>query len=229
MKSILYSGSTSSSHTYGNVASLIKEFVVDKFPKNFFNHVYISTEHVTRERRKDLINTEKEMVKFIPPELAINPRFDELTNRDIFLKNTILTTNYGNVEQGMSRMQLNPVIKDMDNNLELAFKMDRYLIVFEVTAYLPSSHMQLDKYTMLQHKMNWTSYITTKTSLESMIPRSLISYLAKVNGWDINDPNTTSLILRYLNSHSIYPITYKMKNSTANDEFFMYYQQLNSD
>lgn len=225
MNTILYTGSGSSSHTYGNVAALMKEFILSQFGNDLkFNHVHITTENVTRERRKDTLNSEREMVRFIPPELTISPRFDELTNTDLFLKNTILTTNYGNVEQGMSRRQLNPLIRDKKNNIELAYKMDRDRIVYEVNVYLPTAHMQLNIFKNLQHQINWKSFIKINTSLESMIPRSLIAYIAKMNGWDINDTNTTSLILRYLNSHSTnYPITYKMKNSTANDEFFMYY------
>lgn len=224
VNTILYTGSGSSSHTYGNVAALMKEFILSQFERDFFNHVHITTEHVSRERRKETIATDRELVRFIPPELTISPRFDELSNKDIFLKNTILTTNFGNVEQGMSRRQLNPLIRDKENNIELAFKMDRDRLVYDVNVYLPTAHMQLNVFKNLQHQMNWTSYITINTSLENMIPRSLISYLAQMNGWDVNNPNDVSLILRYLNTNTAcYPITYKMKNSTANDEFFMYY------
>lgn len=224
METIYYSGAGSSAHIYGNVASLVKEFVLSKFEKDFFNHTFISTEHISREVRKGTLNSEDEMFKFIPPELAINPRFDELGNKDIFLKNTILTTNFGTVEQGVSRMQLFPVLKDKDKNVSLCYKMDRDRLVFDVTIYLPSAHMQLDRYKSLQHQLNTTSNFVINTSLESMLPRSMVAYLAKLHDWDINNMNHTSLILNYLNSNSqLWPFSYKMKTSTSNDEFFMYY------
>ena len=224
METIYYSGAGSSAHIYGNVASLVKEFVLSKFEEDFFNHVFISTEHISREVKKNTLNNDEEMFKFIPPELSINPRFDELSTKDIFLKNTILTTNFGTVEQGISRMQLFPVLKDRDKNLSLCYKMDRDRLVFDITIYLPSAHMQLDRFKSLQHQLNTTSHFVINTSLESMLPRSMVAYLGKLYGWDINNMNHTSLILNYLNTNShLWPFSYKMKTSTANDEFFMYY------
>jgi hypothetical protein len=61
-----------------------------------------------------------------------------------------------------------------------------------------------------------------------MIPKAMIEYIGKIAGIDITqstpESNQVPLIMHYLNGHSRLPVTYKVRNSTSVDEFFMYYR-----
>ena len=77
---------------------------------------------------------------------------------------------------------------------------------------------------MLNHFV-WDRPFTTKSSLEAMIPREMIRSVGLLSNIDIDDKdsNPIPIILNMMNRRSSYPITYKMRNGTALDEFFMYY------
>lgn len=223
MRCIYSMGTNSSSQTYGNVASCIKEFILNNFPKGYFKYKHISTQLVSAELKKDTENTANTNVPIQEkPALIIKPTFD-LTNKDYFLSDTLMTTNLNNVESGISRRNLFPVIKDMEHELELKFKMNRDRIVFDVTIIIGTQHNQLDTFKHIQNHLAWNNPFHINTSLETIIPRPMVDYLGKINNIDIDKSANINILLKYMNDHACYPITYKMRNSTSKDEFFIYY------
>jgi hypothetical protein len=73
--------------------------------------------------------------------------------------------------------------------------------------------------------MRWDVPEYIPTSLESMIPKLLLVETGEILGIDIYRQENISIMLKYLRMHSMYPITYKMQNSTSQDEYFLYYKQ----
>lgn len=222
---ILASGACASSHTYGNVASLVQEYICAQFPPDFFKYKHISTSLVTREQRKKRVNSDIEMIKQGKPAIIFKPLF-EPNNDDVPFSGTQLTAAMGGTETIVSRRFLQQFVKDMDNGLEIRFKMNRDKITFDVTLYLDSQVKQLDVFKHMQNHMNWWNKFYIHTHLESMIPREMIYHLAKINNIDMNQPGASTLILNHLNKNNntvSYPVTYKMRTATANDEYFLYY------
>lgn len=101
------------------------------------------------------------------------------------------------------------------------------MITFEVELRLKSEVQQNDVYKNLENQLIWDRPHTKEVSLESMLPKSMVTYVGKIAGIDLGESTDTEnlcpLLLRYLNGHAFMPITYKIRNSTAVDEFFMYY------
>lgn len=227
MESIYTLGTSSASHTYGNVASWIKEFLLDYFPKNFFTYTYVDSKIAWKNISEVLGNGDAEFKKRHYPFMIITPRFNPNPSEN-FLANTPLTINMDNAVSGLRRNTLFPLILDKANQLELAYKINRDRIEFEVELRLKSLSQQLDVYKNLQNQMLWDRPYLVNVALESMIPKSMIEYVGKLAGIDITDSaednNQVPLIMRYLNSHSRLPITYKVRNSTAVEEFFAYYR-----
>jgi len=225
MKSIFSVGTSSASHTYGNIAALIKAMVLSKYPQDLFNTVNMSTDTPFKSLSDMNQSTTLDiMKKKIKPLLSINPVFK--VQEDGFLIGTQITKNMDNIENGMSASSLNKFITDNDRGYSLAYKLNRDRFDFEITAQFPSRHMQVDIYKNMLNNMLWDSPFFMPAALESMIPRSIIHYISIMSGLDISNDDikhNTPLLLRYINSKSKYPITYKVRNSTALDEFFMYY------
>lgn len=226
MESIYTLGTSSASHTYGNVASCIKVYLEKFFPEGFITRTYIDSKIAWKEINDALGNGDREFVKRHYPFLIINPRFtDQDTSR--YLYNVPLTKNMDNAESGLRRNTLFPVIKDRKHQMELCYKINRDAVTFEVELRLKSLVQQLDVYKNLENQLIWETPFTHQVSLESMIPRSMITYLGKVAGIDVDQSteveNLTPLLVRYLNNHARNPITYKVRTSTSVEEFFMYY------
>lgn len=235
MQCIYTVGTSSASHTYGNVASAIKEILSRYFTPNFFTYIYVDSKIAWKNIAEVLGNGDSEFKKRHYPFMIITPRYRG-SNDDVFLANTPLTTNMDNVIAGLRRNTLFPLITDKANSTELAYRLNRDQIEFTVELRLKSLSQQIDIYKNLQNELIWNRPYLEPTALESMIPKSIIEYMGKMAGIDItNIPRTNTdevdettnqvpLIMRFLNGHSRYPITYKIRNSTSVEEFFLYYK-----
>lgn len=224
MENVYAVASSSSSTLYGNVGSAIKELIISKFPCNYFKYINVSTELAFRNVRRTLgYNNTNEMHKRLKPYLVIRPEYS-VGSTDQFLNDIPLTKNFDNIQYGVDKRYLFNVLKDVDQHYELKFKMNRDKIDFNITLTIPTLHDQLDVYKAMVNQFVWDRPYAYQAGLESMIPRSMITYIAKLANYDLEkDINKIPLLIRYLNRISKYPITYKMRNASSTDEFYMYY------
>jgi len=226
MEKIFSIASSSSSTTYGNISCSVREYILAKFPYEFFKYTNISSEIAYRNLYRQFggNNNMNEIKKRRKPYLIIKPSYQP-NDSDAFLNNIPLTKNYDNIEYGIDKRHLFPILKDPEKEFNLKYKMNRDRIEFDVTITLATLHQQLDLYKFMVNQMVWDRSFIHRSSLESMIPRSMIEYIGKITELDITDKtqNMLPILLQYLNNRSNYPITYKMKNASGRDEFFMYY------
>lgn len=227
MEGIYTVASSSSSATYGNVMCAIKEMLLTGFPPNYFNYTYVSTELAFYSLKRFLgPNTDNELRKKELPYLTIKPTFP-VPNGDGFMYDTPLTKNYDNTTYGIDRRELFPILKDETNLFSLMYKINRDRIEFDITVTVGTLNQEIDVYKYIINTFLMEQTFSHVSSLEAMIPRPIICYLGKLSQNDITDPNKNQvpILLKYLNANSKYPITYKMRNASAQDEFFMYYNQ----
>jgi hypothetical protein len=221
MDSIYVSGSSSSAHTYGNVASLLKECLKSYFPENFFQYIRISTELLSNEMKEERLNNDLEFLKQQYPRMIFTPNFDDIKDDDRFLGGTYLTNGATKFNHHIDKRWMFDLFTDQTNNLYIKYGMNRDRLTFNVNIVVDTLFNQLDLYKNMLNLMNWNSPFYINSSLESMIPRSMIEYVAKMNNIDMD--NHPGVVLELLNHNSKYPITYKTRNSTSRDEYFLYY------
>jgi len=225
MEGIYTVSAPSSSTTYGNVASAIREMLITHFPYNFFKYINISSELAFRNMRRQFgSNTNNEINKRVKPYLLIKPSYI-IPGSDMFLYDVPLTKNFYNLEHGIETRHLFPIYNDFKNNFSIDFKMNRDKIDYDITITVRTLHQQLDIYKAMINTLVWESPFILPASLESMIPSSIVNYSSKLIGVDISDPevNNIPLLLQKLNEKSKYPITYKIRNASAKEQFFLYY------
>ena len=214
--------SISVAHTYGNVTSVISRYIENLLPKNFFRTVQVSSKIAYREfdyRR----NSRHDFFKKRKPILAIKPRI-VLNDSDRFLSGTYLTTTIFENEDAMNWGELHPFFEDTDKQLYVKFRMNRMVIEFDIAIVQETLMQQLNIITYLQNKVRQNLPFFIQTALESHIDDSLIKILSQQSGIDIRDKDgSVKEFLDYLNKHSFYPVTYKLKNSTGREAFFRYY------
>lgn len=226
MNSIYTIATNCASVTYGNIAQHVKEIIKNFFPSDFFNYEHISSEIAYRNiRRLTLNNKSKDIVARKKPHLIIRPIFS--VPDDMYLYDTPLTSNMDNLEKGMDNRATFPILQDNTNGIGLSYKLNRDKIEFQVTVNLSTSYQQIDIYKSLANIIFWNRPHTKRLPTESMIPRGLMRALALSQNIDINNERyAAGIFLDYLNRYSNSPITYKMRNGTAADEYFVYQNQL---
>ena len=225
MENIYTIASSSSSTTYGNIMSIFKDNLIKMFPYNYFKDIYISSEiSYTNIKRRLGRNSIEEMSKLERPFMTINPQIQP-PNGDLYLYDIPLTKNIDNMEVGLQRNTLFSILKNTVDHYSLNYKLNRDQIQFEITITVDTLIQQLDLYKYMVNHFVWERPFVIKSSLESMIPREMISYMGKLSNIDIDadDTNQIPVILKMMNTYSRFPITYKMRNGTSLDEFFMYY------
>lgn len=220
MDRILYTATTSSSHVFGNITQAMMMYLKGHLPYGFLKDCGVSTSSPFRYYTR-FLNKRDTFTKRELPYMTIKPNFEVLSpNDDVFLIGTHLARFDGNVKSGMQNFML-----DKKKGFGLAFGINRYRITFEVGIQMRTYYQGMDLYQFLQNTMMWEIPEYIPTMLESMIPKILMIHAAECIGIDINKPENIPTFIQYMQERSTYPLTYKMRNSTSSDEFFIFYNQ----
>ncbi|MMZ42112.1 hypothetical protein D1872_36300 [compost metagenome] len=212
--------SMSAAHTIGNVSAFIMEMVKGFYPPGFFNVTNI-TDTIAYRYLNGMDDSNNIHQKVGNPKLTIQPRID-ITEGDVFLKGTFLTSritdNYMEVDEG----NLQPFFEDKERGNYIKFLMNRMSINFDVTMMFDTQMEQINQGFFLRNRVRQDHPFFVNTALESNISLAIVRLLAKEKGIDTKDRQA---ILTYLNDHANLPVTYKLKNSTGNDEFFRFHPE----
>lgn len=226
MENIYAMASSSASTTYGNIMTFVKEKIVQLLPIIHFKDINLSSEiaYVNTRRRLGR-NTLREIAKLETPYMNITPRIQPPSG-DMYLYDVPLTKNYNNIEYGVSRNTLFWILRNRDDGYFLTYKLNRDRITFDVEITVDTLIQQTDLWKYMLNWFTWERPYAVPTCLESMIPRHMIKMMGNISNIDIDnkESNQIPVILDMMNRYSRYPITYKMRNGTGLDEFFMYYQ-----
>lgn len=214
--------STSTAHTYGNVTCFMVEYIKNLFP-HYFKTVHVTSTMSYKELSKINLNNHSNFLKKKKPILIIRPRV-ELDTDDIFLGGTLLTNRL--TDQYMERdfTNLQPFFDDDNSGLSIKFLLNRLKITYDVTIICNTQMEQINMANFFKNKIRQNRPFLVSTYLESQIPKTMLDMYGKVAGIPMYDENgSVSDFLKHINGKSRFPITYKMKTSTGNDEFFRYY------
>ena len=222
MNQIYASATTSASHIYGNVSKAIEMYIKEHLPGGLIKETVVSTNLAFRGFRK-WRNKKRDWGLMGNPYMIIRPVYSPLDS-DAFLENTLYTRHEGSeVHNTLYAMQT--FLEDEERNYKLGFKINRNRIEFEVSIVFKTLYMMMDTYHYLKNMLRWDIVGYVPTHLESLIPRGILRQAGNLIGIDINKEENISTFIKYLRTHSTYPITYKMRNSTSNDEYFLLYKQ----
>ena len=224
MDSIFFTASTYVPQMYGNVINAVQVYLESMMPDGFLKDRTISTTTSFRYFRRYL-HTKQEFEKKQRPFLIIRPtieQYDNVGSTD-FLSGTYIVWHQG--VAGGSGLAKQTFFTDPDYGLGMAFKINRYKVNFEVVVQTNTYYSALDIYNYINNTFVFNRSVYLPTSLESMIPKELLYHVCEIVGINIDDPANIPVLTRYLRQHASYPISYKMRNSTSTDEYFLFYPQ----
>lgn len=214
--------SVSLAHTYGNVLSVFTQYIKDLLPPEYFKTVHVTSKIPFKDF--DIFkNTQKEFIKKKKPMLIIRPRI-VLNDTERFLHGTYLTTRIFENENAQNFGELQPFFEDERKSVYLKYLLNRLTMELDVTMVVESQMEQINISHYIQNTIRQNMSFMVPVALESNVSKEVLELLSKEVGIPMyDDRGSVKPFLDYLNENSIYPITYKMKNSTGNDEFFRYY------
>lgn len=225
MDGIISLANGSSSTLYGCIGCAVKDMIISKFPENYFKYTSVSSELATRNIRRTFggNNSRVEIAKRQKPYLIIQPTYSVM-DQDGPLQNIPLTRNFDDLQYRVDKRYLFEIIRDKKYGYNLKFKLNRDRIEFDVTVTTSTLHQQLDIYRTILNQIIWDRSYSFRMALEAVIPKKMIGIISKYCNMDIEEHDEyIPILLKRLNSCSGYPITYKMRNASATDEWFMYY------
>lgn len=209
---------SSAAHTYGNAIAFIENWLINLFPKDFFKTIHVNSKIAHRQIR----NTSHEYNKKLKPIFALTPRVDFDDAR--FLEGTPLIERRTNLYTKIPMNSLMPFISDPKRNLYVRYQLNRTVMYADVTLILNTKMEQLNYASYLQNATIWNIPQNLSTCFESYIGTELIEEISDLSGIPIVDTTgTTHTFLQYLNSHSQFPVTYKLDGARNKKEFYRYY------
>lgn len=214
--------SANQAHTFGNVSAFITNYVQNLFTPQYFKTTNITSTiayryvNLMRVKKQDFLYQKK-------PMLIIRPRLD-FNDSDMFLSGTLLTTRITDNFSDRDYGNLQLMLQDQAKKVDVRFLMNRVKMYFDITIVVEKPMEQMNLVMYLKNRIRQNLPFIIDTPLETNLPRDIVAGYAKLHDLDIENPEHTTRILALLNQNSMYPVTYKLKNSTGNHEFFMYYK-----
>ena len=213
---------SSAAHTFGNVTAYIQNWLIKLFPDGLFKTLHVNSKIAHAQLR----STPNEFLKKQTPMFIIRPRV-EWNDSTRFLNGTMLIERQGDLYHSYGGTNLQPFIHDNKNRLSLKYQLNRHVLNFDVILI----------FSTLIQQLNWSNYFLNavrqnipfnlETCLESYLSPELLKYISFCSGIPmIDNEGSSKHFLRYLNSNSIYPITYKIQGSSGTEEYYRYYPAL---
>lgn len=205
------------SHTYGNVACVVMDYVKGYFVEDFFKTTHISTK--LSSKQLNVYQAKKEFWKNKKPMIIMRPRID-LDDSSKWYYGSAMMNRMTNSRTNVEFQCTVPMLENKEFGTMIRFGWNRLKVTFDVAIVVDTYNKQLDIAHALQNQMVPNTPYPLQTALESYIPNSIIYGLADHLGVDRTDIRE---ILFYLNTYAGVPVTYKLKNGSGNNEFFMLY------
>ena len=213
-------------HVYSLGVEYMRDWFLSKFDENYFKTVYINGKYIFDDYRRF---NRTQLVKVEKPALSITPTIEYDYNRDT----VDLKLGGLDVLTRRSRFQQSTIIQDYDHNFFLQMYMELVKINFVFRVRVGSRAKQLDLYNFMKFAFRVGSTQKSFVSYDFHLPYEMMLNMAEHNGFEIEYPpedkrdklyprirNITGF-LSYLNAHSMYPISYKLRTANGNCEFFM--------
>lgn len=210
-------------HTTGNITFIMIEYLKGMFPDNFFKHIHITSKIPYREF---LQNENRQNDKFIhknKPILVVKPRVI-MGDTDIFMAMSRLTRNIEGYVYERTGGWYHKVFRDNVNDVTLSYLLNRIRVELSCSIIVETEYQQTNLYNKLLNMHNENQIYKINTACECYVPMAFINAISEISGIPIRDPETGMVrkFLNYLTSNSNRLFTFKEKNASQKEEFFLY-------
>ena len=144
-------------------------------------------------------------------------------NEEKFLQGTPMIERQTDLYHSCGDTNLQPFIDDPRKRLSVKYQLNRSVMYVDVILIFSTLMQQIDYRHFLENSVRWEHPFSANTCLESFLPQDMLKILGEQVGVPLYDINNTKDFLSYINSHSLYPVTYKFYGGNGLKEFYRYY------
>lgn len=214
--------SPSLGHTYGNMTAYIVEYIKKLFPADYFKTVNVSST-IAYKQFNIFQNKNTDFFKKSKPMLIVRPRV-EIMDTDNFLHGTYLTMRITDGFTDLDGSNLQPFFYDKEKGIQVKYLLNRLKMFFDVTILVDTQLEQLNQANYLRNRVMFDRPFFLPVNFESNVSKIFFESISKESKIPMYDEHgSIRPFMEYVNAHACFPVTYKMKNSTGNDEFFRFY------
>lgn len=203
-------------HGHSLLVEFMKDWFLSNFDKDYFKTVYINGKHVMDDYLK---RSKLSHLKVEKPALAITPIVNREYDREL------LDSYMGGINSALCNFNYNTsFFRDYENNIFLSFNFKEIEMAFNFKVRVDTRAQQEDLYEVMKLRMRIGYTHKFSLSTDFHIPYSLILNIAYNAGFEVSNNSEIKDIvafLSYLNKHSIFPISYKLRSINGRNEFFM--------
>jgi len=207
----------SHSHAYSVAIEYVKNWIIERCPKNFFKDesIYVDGSHIFSEMAK---LTRAQLLKRPSPNLTIIPELDYQFNNEYLDLNCTKLKTYVK-RSGFDRA----FFIDHKNDMRIGINFEVLKLNTQYKIKVKTKSQQLDLYQRLKLALGQTSgqYISTDVH----VPFELLLQVAEHAGFKTDKEKKKIYkideFLVYLNSHSAIPFIYKLRYVNGRQEFFI--------
>jgi hypothetical protein len=177
----------SSSTFISSVAGNVKKYILDKFPKNYFKHIYVDTASTESERSKNAL-TGNGLNKISYPDITFSPeitiddpvgigKIPQISSPNLYL--------FKNVNSNYTKVVLDPNMKFgvycskdyITINFNVSIRTNSYIQNSDIVHYIKSA-FQLGMFCYYNSQM-----------INVEIPKTFVDVVSKLKGFDISTEN----------------------------------------
>ena len=187
----------SASTMISSVAIEAKDFVVSKFPKNFFKHIYVDTSQTITQINYNS-RYSKTANKIPYPSLAVTPAMSLDDPIGGMERNMHLSSPNLYIRRDIDRTQ-NRLIMDPDNQFAVYYSSD-YVTTnfdFKIITNTYVSNVDIAYYLKSRFQPGFFQYLNNRF-IQTEIPKSLIMVIADIFGYDLSDNDDMDKLRLYL-------------------------------
>lgn len=211
---------SSMGHIAGNIMYVMQKYYMSYFPKNTFKYIHKATKSMSNEFKLQDLNS---ITKKKNPVLAIFPKIMIGEEHEML---------------GADRMQrpmpydkentfLSKIIQDYGANVRIDCAMRRLRMQFDMNSVWSSRLVQLNQVWQLKNSAPENRPTMIRSRIKFPLPKHFILTFALDSGFKLDENNMVielPAFMEHLNRCSKFPITYELKTSTGNNEFFCVYK-----
>ena len=187
----------SASTMISSVAIEAKKYILSKFPKGYFKHVYIDTaQTVSEQNRNERYNANANKIPYpsmtISPEISLDDPIGgmekgaHLSSPNLYLRRDIQSTYRKLVIDPDNRFSIYYTSDYITTNFNFKLVTNTYIQNADLAFFL-KSNFQKDFFQFLNHR-----------GIQSEIPKTFIRTIADIHNWDLNNSDQMDQLRLYL-------------------------------
>lgn len=212
----------SASTMISSVAGEARDYIVSKFPENYFRSVFIDTsDAIAQQNKNDHFNNTLNKIAY--PSISITPEISLDDPIGGMEKSMHLSSPNLYLRRDMDRSYKKLLI-DADNEFAIYYTSDyittNFLFKIATNSYVQNVDMAY--YLKSRFQKDFFQYLNKK-EIQTEIPKSFIKLIAEVKGWDMNNTEDMDNLRLYLIgvSKSNNSILKKVNQATGKECFFI--------